>query len=332
LFGDRQSRVGQCVVRIEPDRLAEMGDGLEVVGAVSALGVIASLQQRIVRSQVAARRFVRGLDRAAEQCGLQGAGNRRGDLRLHREHVLQPALIGLRPELAAVGRIDQRRDDADRVALLAHGALQQRRHPQPVADRGRIVLLRAAELERGIAADHLQVAYLAERGDQLFRQAVGKIVLRRIAALVQQRQDGDRLHRRRDRSAIRRRAARQQVRRQEHDGDSEYADDHAIELAPGRMGDRILRRDLAFALQPLRGEFVEPGECEPERKADAGGDHEPARAPVRRAQRGAQLRDALGQRPRASQVKHARAQHVAALELGEDRRGGVHGRSTGAGV
>src|SRR3546814_6184429 len=50
-------------------------------------------------------------------------------------------------------------------------------------------------------------------------------------------------------------------------------------------------------LESGRREFIEPGECEPERETDRGGDQEPARDPFRCIDRRPELRDALRQRP-----------------------------------
>jgi hypothetical protein len=82
--------------------------------------------------------------------------------------------------------------------------------------------------------------------------------------------------------------------------------------------DGCIRGDFAFAPQPLRRGFIEPRERDPERKSDCTSDQDPARGPVRRAQRRPELRVALRQRSHRAGVQHACAQHIAALELGEE--------------
>ena len=191
LLGDREPRIGHRVVGIEPDRQLVIVHGLQIVRAIAALGIFTALQQRVVGIEVAARRLVDGLDDLAEQGRLQRASDRCRDLALHREHILQLAIVGLRPQLAAVGCLDQRRDDAHLIALLAYCSFEQRRHAELRPDGGSIVLLFAAELERRIAPDHLDVVHLRDRRDQFFRQTVGKIILLRIAAFVDQRQHRD---------------------------------------------------------------------------------------------------------------------------------------------
>src|SRR3546814_7666823 len=89
----------------------------------------------------------------------------------------------LGPQGAAIGGTDQLRGDAHRVAGVAHAALQQVRDAEPGAD-GACVVLAVAELERGVAPDHLQPVDLRQRIDQVLRQAVGELHLVLVAAGV----------------------------------------------------------------------------------------------------------------------------------------------------
>jgi hypothetical protein len=107
---------------------------------------------------------------------------------------------------------------------------------------------------------------------------------------------------------------------QQHDSRRHDAHDPEIQLAAGGMRDGITGVDGALALESAWGEFVEPREREPERKADDAGDHEPARDPVRCIERGPQLRDALRQRPDRTGIQHTRPRHVAAPEFLEQRK------------
>src|SRR4051812_32339307 len=104
------------------------------------------------------------------------------------------------------------------------------------------------------------------------------------------------------------------VGQEQHDCDRKHADDREVELAPGVTRDRFVGPDIALALQSFGRELEEPGESDPERKPDHAGDDEPARAPLRKADRRAELRDALHERPDSADIEHGRTEHVAASE------------------
>ncbi len=60
----------------------------------------------------------------AEQRDAHGLRNLFRDLVLHREDVVQRAIVGLRPQVIAVCGIDQLRRDANLHAALLHAALE----------------------------------------------------------------------------------------------------------------------------------------------------------------------------------------------------------------
>ena len=64
----------------------------------------------------------------------QRSRDRARQLVLHGEHVRQGPLVPLRPELVAVGHVDQLGRDPDPVAGLAHAAFEQGVHLEPLAD------------------------------------------------------------------------------------------------------------------------------------------------------------------------------------------------------
>ena len=66
--------------------------------------------------------------------------DRRGNLVLHSEHVIERAIVGLRPQMRAVGRANQLRGDSDAIAGLSHRAFQHVGDLQSVGDRGDIQL------------------------------------------------------------------------------------------------------------------------------------------------------------------------------------------------
>ncbi len=189
--GKRALRIDQRITLIQTNRLIVEVDRLVAVLGAAMLEVEVALQQRVVGGKITARRLVAEFADLAEQGRFQGACHRRGDVALHSKDILQLAIVGLRPQCAAVIGLDQRRDDAHLSAFFSHRAFEQSRHAEFPPDAGIVVLLLAAKLERGVTADHLQIVHLRERGNQRLGQAVREVVLLGVATLVGQRQHGN---------------------------------------------------------------------------------------------------------------------------------------------
>ena len=73
-------------------------------------------------------------------------------------------------------------------AAAAHRAVE---HVRRFQRRGGLALAVAAELERGGAADHLDLRLAQQRGDDLVGDAVGEIVHLRCVAFIVERQHGE---------------------------------------------------------------------------------------------------------------------------------------------
>jgi hypothetical protein len=73
---------------------------------------------------VSARTSTLGAGLLAFQRAAQGIDDRVGDLALHGEDVVELAVVGLRPQVAVVHRVDELRGDAHLVAGLAHAAFE----------------------------------------------------------------------------------------------------------------------------------------------------------------------------------------------------------------
>jgi hypothetical protein len=99
-----------------------------------------------------------------------------GDLVLHREHVGELAVVGLRPEVVAVGGIDEPGGDAHLVAGLAHAAFEQRSDVELLADAPHILVL-SFEGEGRRARGDVQPRHLGEQVEQLLGEAVGEVLL-----------------------------------------------------------------------------------------------------------------------------------------------------------
>ena len=104
--------------------------------------------------------------------------------------VIDGTVVGLGPQMEAVGGIDQLGGDAQLAADLSDTAFQERADPERLADLAR-VLLAALESERGVARRDLQSGDARERRRDFFRQAVAQVIGVGFAAEIVERQDGD---------------------------------------------------------------------------------------------------------------------------------------------
>jgi hypothetical protein len=113
------------------------------------------------------------------------------DLILHGEDVAERAVVALGPDMRAGFRLDQLRGDAHARADRAVAALHHVAHAELAAD--------AADVDRAslvgearVARDHEQPAQPRQVGKDVLHHAVGKIVMARVAAHVDEGQHRDR--------------------------------------------------------------------------------------------------------------------------------------------
>ena len=85
---------------------------------------------------------------------VEHAGDLLGDIELHGERILQRAIVGLRPDVDAVGSSHQLRGDPGSFAFAAHAAFKHSGDAEFLADGAKVLVL-ALELERRSAPDHL---------------------------------------------------------------------------------------------------------------------------------------------------------------------------------
>jgi hypothetical protein len=151
------SRILQQHVLVELQALPESRLGV-------AREVEAALEVVVVRLEVGRRRRQRVL--VPHQPQLERVRDGARDLVLDGEDVLQLAVEGLRPELVAVGDVDQLDVDPDPVADLPDAALEHRADTELVADLANVDLL-ALKGEAGGAGRHLHVGQLGEGVDDV---------------------------------------------------------------------------------------------------------------------------------------------------------------------
>jgi hypothetical protein len=133
-------------------------------------------------------------------------------------------------------------------------------------------------VERRGASNDFELLDLSQRADQLLRKAVGKILVVRVAGVVDQREDGDCLAQRNLTTIA---MGNELVGEQDHHGCGQHADDRTIDLPAGVLSYRMRAVHVSFALQAFRCQFVEPRKHHRERKAQYDCDDDDAHRPRR---------------------------------------------------
>ena len=104
-------------------------------------------------------------------------------IRLHRESVMQVAVIGGRPQVSLIARFDQLASDANARAIASNASLQ---HAVDAQLRGNLSygFRRGLVLNRRSSSNHAQALGIkpAELRNRLFRQSLGKVFLLVITA------------------------------------------------------------------------------------------------------------------------------------------------------
>src|SRR5262249_48643557 len=93
------------------------------------------------------------------QWDAESAGYRVSDRCLDGEHAGEFAIVALGPKMGTVVGSDQLRGDADFIAILADGALDQVRGAESATHFAHVLVL-TLEPERGCARDHAQGRHL----------------------------------------------------------------------------------------------------------------------------------------------------------------------------
>ena len=167
----RQSCPGQRVSRIERQRLLEVLDALRGVLARQALGQETTVEIEPMRFGIAGPAFGRN-----GQLGVHRVCCRRigfafherqpqvlhylvRNVVLHREDVLELAVIDLRPQVGVGRHANELGGDPYALARRAYAAFEDRRHIE-LFRNGRDVHVLALETERGRARGHAQAAHL----------------------------------------------------------------------------------------------------------------------------------------------------------------------------
>jgi hypothetical protein len=182
----RQAMPGGGVIGVDGQRLLVQGIRLREGLGGDLASQVAGLQVQRVGFRVGLLR----LRNPAQQRELELSDDRRGDLVLDGENVIQRPIPGLRPQLGVGAGIDQLRRDPQHVAGPAHRALEDMRHVQLPGDFGDRDVL-ALERERRGARDHPELGNLRQQVQQLLGNAVREVLLLGIGTPVHKGQHRD---------------------------------------------------------------------------------------------------------------------------------------------
>ena len=168
--------------RLLPQHRVVAADGIVAVGV--------GTHGQVVRLQVAGAHALRHVLLGRMNLRRNGTHDVLCDLLLHGKHIFQHAVVLLSPDVVARGGINQLGRHAHALVCAAHAALQQVTHAQLAGDRAHVH--RAALVgERGVACNHKQRVKARQLGGDVFADAIGKVVLLRVAAQIEKRQHGD---------------------------------------------------------------------------------------------------------------------------------------------
>ncbi len=150
---------------------------------------LAPLQVVLVGPHVRGRRPLESPRVPLVEAELEPVGDPLGDLALHREDVLQGAIERARPQLGPVLGPEQVGAHLEPLVTLGNRPLEYRGDAELASGIGGIG--RAAETKGGAARRHPKPFDARERADQLFGQAVPKVLLIPLGAAIGEGQDGN---------------------------------------------------------------------------------------------------------------------------------------------
>ena len=202
----RQS--GECRRKrwTQPDGFLELRDRFLQVLVARAVEEISTLEIRIVRLGIHARRSGQPRLLARGQLHVDLPGDGRRQFRLQRQHIARAALEALGPEMLVRPRVDQLRRDPHLVAGSRHRSFHDRVDVELPRDVRRRRPILAFELHHRAARDDAKLADGCEVGGQFVGHPFGEVVLAGIARVVVERKHGNRSNDSRGARRSRRRA------------------------------------------------------------------------------------------------------------------------------
>ena len=182
--------MGGRVSRVQLDSPPEQLAGLGVGGARSPRQLLTSAQDVVVGREIGGRLGQGPLLLDPRHLHRERADQALHDRVLHCEDIGHALLVPLGPEKETIVRVGKLHVHPNAVADLSGAALDHVAGPKLPPDAHRVDGLPLVGEGRA-AADHAQVREPAERADQVLGDPVAKVFLPWVAALVDERQDGN---------------------------------------------------------------------------------------------------------------------------------------------
>ena len=183
--GEAQADIGPGIVRIVfqclPEVLDRLSERFEVVFLPEH--EFAAAQHTVVGDDVGCleclsigKPFFLGRTKS----DLERVNDPVGNVVLHLKDIYQIAVVPVRPQVAATGRIDELRCDTNALGRPANRAFEHRLHAKLAADGADVD--RASLIGKaGIAGDHHETRDLRQIGDNVIADAIREILLFRVA-------------------------------------------------------------------------------------------------------------------------------------------------------
>ena len=175
--------MGEGKSRIERDRLTVERLGLLIIRDRKRRAVVEfpSPQIENVGIGIPGRSISNVVFLAGTERRIEGGGDGGREFSLQSNDIGQSAIVGFRPKLVAVARIDQRDVKHDPISRAIEASFQNVAHPERSADRCQIAPASRRKTRGTEMADHLQIPDLHEAGknvvlDPLGEKGVGRVV------------------------------------------------------------------------------------------------------------------------------------------------------------
>ncbi len=186
----RQTRMCKCELIVELDRTSKQFLGFPVTLFRECVYLRHAEVIAVPGPEIPRGLSLGTLTFGRAELGLDASGNGAGNLILEGEDIVEVAVVALSPDVVTRGCLEQLRRDTHSVTRSAHTALQHVSDSEILSQPAHIDRL-TFEYESRISSNDGQPAILRERGNDVFRDPVGKVLVVGRTAHVVERQDGD---------------------------------------------------------------------------------------------------------------------------------------------
>ena len=153
--------------------------------------MVPALQKNVIGAATAGLRLLDLAGLFARELHRQGLHDLAYDLVLQREDLGPVAIVPFGPEMVPAQRVNELCVHTHEIGFAPDAPFEDVAHPQVLGDLLHLDRL-APVCPRGVPRDDKDAGELGQVRDQVFRHAVGEVVLRRVVAQVVERQHRDR--------------------------------------------------------------------------------------------------------------------------------------------